>query len=85
MLLSDAKHIAVTLFHLTYLRFSVVLRAQSVPLSIAAVRKVFYLPHKMKYLFISLLVFSAFFFFVGKYYEFDKRCYVSRSQIYPAT
>ena len=31
MLLSDAKHIAVTLFHLTYLRFSVVLRAQSVP------------------------------------------------------
>lgn len=35
MLLSDAKHIAVTLFHLTYLRFSVVLRAQSVPLSIS--------------------------------------------------
>ena len=33
MLLSDAKHIAVTLFHSTYLRFSVIMRTQSVLLS----------------------------------------------------
>ena len=30
----------------------------------------FSLPLKMKYLFVSLLVFSAFCFFVGKYYEY---------------
>ena len=35
MLLSDAKYIGVTLFHLTYLRFSVLLRTQSVSLSIS--------------------------------------------------
>ena len=35
MLLAEAKHIAITLFHSTYLRFRVVLRTQSVPLSIS--------------------------------------------------